>query len=130
MTRTVVIVDDEFDVRDAVAALFEMRGWQTIQAEDGSDALALALEHLPDLVVLDVMMAVQDGFVTLKQLRQDPRTSHLPVIMLSAVNQFELSTRHDAQSVGRATDVPPPEAFLEKPVDAKALAETLDAIFA
>ncbi len=127
--QTALVVDDEADVREMVAALFEMHGWRTIQGETGDDVLALAVEHLPDLVVLDVMMPIKTGIEAFRELRSDPRTTHIPVIMLTAVNEYELSMPRDAEAVGQETKVTPPEAFLEKPVDAKALGAVLNALF-
>lgn len=127
--RKVLIVDDEADVRDMIAALFEMHGWRTVQGKSGDEALVLAIEHLPDLVVLDVMMPVMNGIEVFRELRKDPRTGHLPIIMLTAVNEFELSTPRDAQKVGHEAKVNPPDAFLEKPVELEALREVLNLLF-
>jgi CheY-like chemotaxis protein len=129
MFQTVLVIDDDSDVRDMIAALFEMHGWRTIQGESGDTAVALAVEHLPDLIVLDVMMPVMDGIEAFRELRTDPRTSHLPVIMLTAVNEYELSTPRDAERVGHEAKVNPPEAFLEKPVDARILGEVMEGLF-
>lgn len=127
--RKVLVVDDEPDVRDMIAALFEMHGWRTIQGASGEEALGLTLEHMPDLIVLDVMMPIKNGIEALRELRKDPRTGHLPVIMLTAVNEFELSTPRDAARVGREARVNPPDAFLEKPVQLEALHEIMDRLF-
>ena len=127
--RTVLVVDDEVDVRDMISALFEMHGWRTVQGASGDEVLGLAIEHLPDLIVLDVMMPIMNGIQALKELRNDPRTLHLPVIMLTAVNEYELSVPRDAAKVGREARVNPPDAFLEKPVELEALRDVLTRLF-
>lgn len=127
--RTVLIVDDESDTRDMIAALFEMHGWHSIQAEDGDEAIRLAVTHMPDLIVLDVMMPVMTGIDAVRELRRDPRTGHLPIVMLTAVNEYDLSTPRDAAAIGRETHADPPDAFLEKPVELEALRDVVVRLF-
>lgn len=85
MTRTVLLVDDEPDVR-AVARLTLERvgGWTVIEASSGAQAVELAVGGGVDAVVLDVMMPGMDGPATFHALQADPRTSRLPVVMLTA----------------------------------------------
>lgn len=123
--HTAVVADDDADVREVVAGVLEVNGWRTFSVEDGEQAVLKALEVQPDLMVLDVMMPRQGGLDTLKELRSDPRTAHIPVIMLSAVNEIELGERKSASSVGSELGVRAPEAFLEKPVDTEALLRSI-----
>ena len=78
--RTILIVDDEPNLRHAVKLYLDEEGYTTFTATDGLDALEKVRDRLPDLVVLDVMMPQMDGFETLKRLRQ---FSNVPVIMLT-----------------------------------------------
>jgi two-component system, OmpR family, KDP operon response regulator KdpE len=78
--KLVLVVDDEVRIVRFVRLHFEGKGARVIEAYDGATALRLAREQLPDLVVLDVMMPVMDGFETLGELR---RFSDVPVIMLT-----------------------------------------------
>jgi len=78
--RTILIVDDEPNLRHAVKLYLDEEGYTTFTASDGVDALEKIRDKLPDLVVLDVMMPQMDGFETLKRLRQ---FSNVPVIMLT-----------------------------------------------
>jgi diguanylate cyclase (GGDEF)-like protein len=80
----VLIVDDDEDIRLALDITLEGAGFETIQATDGLEALDLARSAAPDVVILDVMMPRLDGLETLRQLREDARTSHLPVLLLTA----------------------------------------------
>ncbi|MFP4501618.1 MAG: response regulator [Candidatus Hydrogenedentota bacterium] len=114
--RTAVIVDDEADVRAIVGGYLEDEGWQVIEAEDGEQAVLRALDSNPDLMVLDIMMPGGNGYEALRELRQDIRTAHVPIVMLTSVNEFELGRRQDAESLGRDAGVRPPEGFVEKPV--------------
>lgn len=125
MPRTALIIDDDPDVREAIAGVFAARAWHTVQGEDGSMALDLALGCTPDLIVLDVMMPVQDGWATLRELRGDERVGHVPVFMLSSVNDYELGMNYDAELAGKKANVRPPEAFLDKPLDTGAFWEAV-----
>ncbi len=80
---TVLVVDDNADMRDYVSGLLSEH-YDVVTAVDGLDGLRAAREAGPDLVLTDVMMPGLDGFELLARLRNDPQTSHLPVVMLSA----------------------------------------------
>ncbi|MBE3558900.1 MAG: response regulator transcription factor [Ktedonobacteraceae bacterium] len=82
---TILIVDDEPRIRDVVRMNLELEHYRVIEASSGLEALEQLREHLPDLVVLDVMMPDMDGFETLRAIRE---VSTVPVIMLT-VRQSE-----------------------------------------
>jgi len=83
-SRTVLIVDDEKSLRDALEMTFSREGYTVLQAGDGPEALETAREQLPDVVLLDVMMPGMDGYEVCKRLRSHYRTRHIPVILLTA----------------------------------------------
>ena len=89
MTATVLIADDDRDIRTFVEVSLRLAGFQTIEAGDGEQALVQAVTHAPDVIVLDVMMPRMDGFAALRQIRLDGRISHIPVIMLTAKAQTQ-----------------------------------------
>jgi signal transduction histidine kinase len=80
---SVLVADDNADMRDYLARLLAVR-WNVQVATDGREALGKARDQPPDLVLSDVMMPVLDGVGLLKALRDHPRTSHIPVVLLSA----------------------------------------------
>src|SRR5579883_2323266 len=82
---TILVVDDEPRIRDFIRMNLELEQYRVLEAGNGSEALEQLREHLPDLVVLDVMMPEMDGFETLKAIRE---VSTVPVIMLT-VRQSE-----------------------------------------
>ena len=80
-----LLVDDEPDIRKIGAMSLERVGkWKVRVAASGADALRLALESPPDVIVLDVMMPGMDGPATLAALRADPRTAKVPVVFMTA----------------------------------------------
>ena len=80
----IVVADDEVDVRELVAYRLSRSGYEVIEAQDGEQALRLALENPPDLAVLDVMMPKLDGYELTRRLRAEPATQRVPVILLTA----------------------------------------------
>lgn len=80
----VLIADDDRDILELVAFRLGHAGYETITADDGAEALRLAREQQPDLVVLDVMMPKKDGYEVMRALRTDQATRRTPVILLTA----------------------------------------------
>jgi len=84
MATKVLVVDDEASVRHLLQVMLATEGYEPLLAANGAEGLQVAHEHLPDLIILDWMMPVLDGLATLQALRNDPATTHLPVVMLTA----------------------------------------------
>jgi CheY-like chemotaxis protein len=85
--KTVLLVDDEHAIIDALSGILEDEGFRVVTAANGREALE-RLESsapLPDVALLDVMMPVMDGRELLQRMQSDPRWSHIPVVMMSAV---------------------------------------------
>src|SRR5579875_334697 len=87
MPKKILAVDDERAIVRLVQINLERQGYQVVTAYDGKEALEKVASEKPDLVVLDVMMPYMDGFEVLQQLRKNPETRDLPVIMLTAKAQ-------------------------------------------
>ncbi|MEX0817753.1 MAG: response regulator [Gaiellales bacterium] len=83
-TPLVLVADDDPDILTLVGFRLERAGYEVLPARDGEEALALALERQPDLAILDVMMPKLDGYEVTQRLRDDPATSGMPVILLTA----------------------------------------------
>ncbi|MFW6195659.1 MAG: response regulator [Chloroflexota bacterium] len=82
--RTVLIVDDEPDVRLAMAATLEEAGIEAIVADDGDTGCQAAIEKQPSAIILDINMPRVDGFEALRSLKNDARTTDIPVILITA----------------------------------------------
>jgi two-component system alkaline phosphatase synthesis response regulator PhoP len=81
--KTILVVDDERDILDLLRYNLEKEGYAVVLAQHGQEALEKA-SPVPDLVILDVMMPVLDGFETCKKLKADPKTAAVPILFLTA----------------------------------------------
>ncbi|MDP8222587.1 MAG: response regulator [Candidatus Lernaella stagnicola] len=113
---TILIVDDDPDVVFAVTAMLESSGFQVIAANTGLEALEKVRLDKPDLILLDLMIEGHDtGFQVAKALKGDPATRHIPIIMVSAVQQRTgFGFQQDRDGHWMKTD-----AFMEKPYEPK-----------
>lgn len=89
--RVILTADDNQQIRMLVKAALRSLGHELLEAVDGEQALELAIEHKPDLVLLDVTMPKLDGWEVLRFMRQRPETANVPVMMLTtAAQQWDL----------------------------------------
>ncbi len=92
---SILLVDDEPDIRTiAEMSLSHVGGWRTVLASSGREALALAAEHRPDVILLDVMMPEMDGVATFHALAAQPETRDIPVIFMTAKVQSHERERY------------------------------------
>jgi CheY-like chemotaxis protein len=88
MTKCVLVVDDEEDVRAIAKLGLEMgANWTVLTANCGKEALTIAENYQPDVILLDLMMPDWDGRTTLEQLKANPATQSIPVILMTAKTQ-------------------------------------------
>jgi DNA-binding response OmpR family regulator len=82
--RTVLVVDDDEDIRGVVAEIMDAEGFHVLQAANGAEALSTARRTPPDLIILDLMMPVMDGWEFSRRQRLDRRIARVPVLAVSA----------------------------------------------
>jgi DNA-binding response OmpR family regulator len=118
--RTVIVIaEDDPDILQLVAIRLERSGYEVHRARDGEQALELVSEHIPDLVVLDVLMPKLTGLDVTRRIRADPATREIPVILLTArVEEGDIKQGFEAG----ATD------YLKKPFSPHELQERVMAI--
>jgi two-component system alkaline phosphatase synthesis response regulator PhoP len=104
----VIVVDDNQQNLELLQAYLEDMDCVTVPANDGLEALEIISKNPPDLVLLDIMMPKMSGFEVCKRIKNDPQTSNIPVIMVTALNEFGDIER----GVDSGTD-----DFLSKPVN-------------
>ncbi|MGA2572430.1 MAG: response regulator [Terracidiphilus sp.] len=109
VARKILIIDDEDDIREVASLSLEtVAGWEVVQASSGAQGVARAAEHKPDAILLDVMMPGMDGPTTFRELRKNPATASIPVLLLTAKVQGSDQRRFADLGV---------EAVLFKPFD-------------
>ena len=92
MNKSILIIDDEEDVKNIIQIGLEMAAnWYVITASTGKEGLELARSEQPDVILLDLMMPKWDGKETLKQLKTDRNTANIPVILMTAKTQSEIA---------------------------------------
>ena len=85
--KKILIVDDEPNIVMSLEYTFKKNNFEVFIARDGQEALDILEKQLPDVIILDVMMPMVDGFATLKQIKNNERLQHCKVIFLSAKNK-------------------------------------------
>ncbi len=85
--KKILIVDDEPNIVMTLEYTFKKLNFEVFIARDGQEALDILENQLPDIIILDVMMPMVDGFATLEQIKKDKRLNHCKVIFLSAKNK-------------------------------------------
>jgi CheY-like chemotaxis protein len=109
VAHRILIIDDEEDIREVAALSLEtVAGWEVVMASSGGQGLARAIEYQPEAILLDVMMPGMDGPTTFLELRKNPATAHIPVLLLTAKVQSSDQRRFADLGV---------EAVLFKPFD-------------
>lgn len=114
--HTILICDNEEVLRSLVRASLEPAGYAFVEARDGDEALEVARDHLPDLIVLDMMMPGRTGIDVLEELRDDPELREIPVVMLTA--RAQQADHEAAQRAGA-------DCFLTKPFSPLELASVV-----
>jgi len=82
--QTVLIVDDDRQIAEGTAVRLRAAGYDTLLAYNGADGVSAAHHRSPDAILLDIRMPIMDGMEALRELKDDPNTNRIPVVMLSA----------------------------------------------
>jgi CheY-like chemotaxis protein len=117
--RKLLIADDEPGIRRLVRVTLESDSYEIVEAADGEEALALARQHLPDLILLDVMMPKRSGLDVCRILKDDPITAGIAIIMLTARAQD--SDIREGQEAGS-------DGYFMKPFSPVALMRKVDEV--
>jgi DNA-binding response OmpR family regulator len=115
----ILIVEDDPDARKVLSLILKLDGFEVAVVPGGQEAIQFLTESLPDLVLLDVMMPVMDGYAVCSWIRANPATVKLPVVMLSG--------KADPESVARGLEVGADE-YLAKPIKPSSLTRQLHTV--
>lgn len=113
MSHTILVVDDEADIRRFLTAVLAKAGYATLTASDGREAFEIAARERPDLIILDLMMPNQTGTDFCRRLTKDRELSSIPIIVVSGL-------------AGRHLAVREPFAVFDKPIDPDEFVDTVE----
>ncbi|WP_449435269.1 response regulator [Pedobacter steynii] len=113
--QTLLIVEDDVVFADVLNDYAIEKGFKPLLAHSGDVGLEMAISQLPDAIVLDIMLPVMDGWTILKKLKENPKTKHIPVHMMSAGNEKESKAKKEG-AIG----------FLKKPIEKDRLDEAFE----
>lgn len=128
MGKKVLVVDDDPDVRLFSVTVLEEHGYTPLEAADGVEGLKMIKEEKPDLVILDIMMPRQSGIRLYRELKTDKSLKNIQVIVLSGIAKRTFLRSQKALTDFGSPEVPEPEIYLEKPVEAEDLAKTIKGV--
>jgi CheY-like chemotaxis protein len=117
----ILLVDDDADFVESTRTVLESKPYDVIVAEHGDQALRKAREAKPDLILLDVIMPVEDGFTAAELLKKDKELARIPVLMLTSYSQKGSGTAIP-RSRGLSLDA---EDYIEKPISPQNLLATV-----
>ncbi len=117
MKKRIIVCDDEKDIRSLLKWFFQSKDYDVIEAEDGSQCLAMMKEEKPDLVLLDIMMPDLDGWEVSRRIKEDATLQDVPVSMLSV--------RSSPEDIKRSMDYARADRHVEKPIDFYKLNQTV-----
>jgi CheY-like chemotaxis protein len=126
--KTVLIVEDELDMRIFISTLLETSGYQPVMTRDGNEGMLKAKDVCPDLIILDVMMPGEGGVQMYRQLKTDKTLCGIPVIMLSAIAQKTFAHYLNMINARMKDPIPDPDAYIEKPPEAEELLKITTAL--
>jgi len=128
MSKKVLVVDDDPDVRLFTVTVLEQHGYTPLEATNGEEGKQMIKEAAPDLVILDVLMPRESGVRLYRELKTDKKLKDLPVLILSGIAEKSFLRSQKALTEFGGDPVPEPEYYIEKPVEAEELARTIKKI--
>jgi len=121
----ILIIDDELDMRIFLCNLLGTCGYTPIDAGDRKEGLQKARKEKPALIILDVMMPKEGGIQMYRELKHDMNLKEVPVIMLSTIDRKTFLRYQSVYRSRMGWDMPDPGAYLEKPLEAEELVNTV-----
>ncbi len=117
--QIILVVDDEQDLLDLIEYNLRQEGYDVLKAENGKDGIQMAKEHMPDLVLLDIMMPQMDGIEVCDRMREDSTLSHIPIIFLTARSD----EKTEIEGLNKGAD-----DFITKPISTTKLVSRIKAV--
>jgi len=116
----ILIVEDNEKTRKLLRDVLQFKGYRTIEAEMGEDGVSLAMQHKPDLILMDYQLPGIDGIEAFRRIRNSPDTAHIPIVAVTASAMPE-----DAKKMKEAGF----DGFLTKPINVKGFVQFVADVF-
>jgi CheY-like chemotaxis protein len=117
--KTVLVIEDNLEIRENTAEMLELAGYRVIVADNGKEGLAIACGQSPDIILCDIMMPGIDGYQVMKEIRNEPSTSKIPFIYITA--RAEKADVKIAMNLGA-------DGYVKKPFDTRELIEAIEGV--
>ncbi|MFY0697625.1 MAG: response regulator transcription factor [Balneola sp.] len=117
--QTILVVDDEKDLLDLIEYNLRKEGFDVLKAENGEEGIAMAKEHSPDLVLLDIMMPKMDGLQAVEEMRKDNELKKIPIILLTARSD----EKTEVEGLNKGSD-----DYITKPISTTKLISRIKAV--
>ena len=128
MAKTIMIIEDEADIRDYLMAVLEDNGYHACSMEENEPVRQAMLNHTPDMVVMDIMMPKRSGISIYKELRASPEFGNVPVALITGVAP-EIEIMGDGfRLLADDPFIEPPDGLFEKPIDINLLMALIEKI--
>jgi len=124
--KKILCVDDELDMRIFISTVLRTQGYEVTLARNAVEGIRKAHEVGPDLVVMDVMMPQAGGVTLFQEIKKDERLKHVPIILLTGVSEKAFSHHLKMLNLRIDDSLPPPDAYMEKPLNPENLVATIE----
>lgn len=129
MAKTILIIDDEPDIRDYLTAVLEDHGYVTHVVNENQSIPEAVTACRPDLIILDLMMPDRSGILVYKELRSTPETARIPVALLTGLDSNAVYSGTGVTEYMEKESIPPPDRFIDKPINIPDLLSSIQSLF-
>jgi twitching motility two-component system response regulator PilH len=128
MLKTIMIIDDEEDIRTYLTAVLEDSGFQTCTPEEEENVIESLQRQQPDLILLDIMMPRRSGISIYRDLRSTAGFEYIPVALISGIEKASGFFSDEFKTLMNDMNLKPPDGFIEKPIEIKQLIDVVEKI--
>ena len=129
MIKTILIIDDEPDIREYLTTVLEDHGYTTHGVDEKESIFEAVTKFRPDLIILDIMMPERSGLSVYKELRTTPETADIPIALLTGVTSDTVYLRTRISEFLEKESIPSPNRFIDKPIDIPGLLSSIKSLF-